>query len=182
MEYERKEIWLPVLKLCSFDSAWNITATYYFKEGRFYVSDKGRFMRDGKIRIVKPDGVGTFTYSLDKHRFKLHQIVLQTFRPEGVKDGNSPDHIDRNDRTNNCLSNLRWANKDVQNSNRENKSYKYKKVYCSETNETYTSCQEAEKKLALPKNMVSRVARGQRKTVHGYHFSFIEEENGLDRK
>lgn len=168
------EKWLPVLRLYSFDSKYHITGVYNFKKGKYFVSDQGRFMRDGEIITTKADGVGTYTFSLDGHRFKLHQIVLQTFRPEGIKDGYSPDHIDRNNRQNNSLPNLRWADKQTQAENRENRTYKYKKVYCKETDKVYESCQKAESELFLPRNMVSRVARGERKSVHGYHFKYLE--------
>lgn len=170
------EIWLPVKRLYSYDSIWNINNVYEFEDGRYMVSNCGRFMCNGVIKHVKSDSVGTFTFSLKGHRFKLHQIVLQTFQPEGIKDGYSPDHIDRNRRWDNSINNLRWANRKIQYKNRDNASYKYKSVYCKETNKIYKSCQEAEKSLKLPKNMVSRVARGKRKTVHGYHFTYLASE------
>lgn len=173
---EEKEVWLPVKKLYSFDSYWNIDKLYVFDNDRYMVSDKGRFMRDGKIQETKPDAVGTITFSLDRHRFKLHQIVLQTFKPDGIKDGFSPDHIDNKRRWDNSLSNLRWADKRTQIKNRENKEYKYKAVFCKETNAFYRSCQKAEKVLSLPKNTVSRVARGERKTIHNYHFYFLKDK------
>lgn len=167
------EKWLPVKELVSFDSRWRIKDKYTFPDGKYYVSDKGRFMRDGKICFVKKDNVGTYTYCLEKHRFKLHQIVLQTFLPEGIRDGYSPDHIDKN-RDNNSLTNLRWANMKTQVENRENKEHKYKKVLCKENKKIYKSCQHAEKDLELVKNTVSRVARGERDGIHGYHFEYID--------
>lgn len=168
-----REKWMPVLQLYSFDSNWNIVKKYEFQEGKYYVSDAGRFKRDGKIVQIKPDSVGTYTVQLDRHRFKLHQIVLQTFMPEGIVNGCSPDHIDRERRWDNSLGNLRWANKYLQAYNRDNKEYKYKTVYCPETGVVYKSCQDAEKTLGIAHNMVCRVARGERKSVHGYHFSYV---------
>lgn len=98
--------------------------------------------------------------------------MMQSFYPDGIKDGVSVDHIDRNPR-NNHLSNLRWADKKTQVSNRENKEYKYKKVMCMNNNKIYKSCQEAEADLGLVRNTVSRVARGVRKSIHGYKFVFV---------
>ena len=82
-----------------------------------------------------------------------------------------PDHISRN-RKDNSLSNLRWATRAMQYYNRENKAYKTKLVKCSETGVVYNSCQEAEDELGLTRNTVSRVARGERKSIHGYHFVY----------
>ena len=168
-----EEKWMPVKVLYRFDSKYNIVEKFCFPEGKYYVSDKGRFMRNGKIRNTKVDSVGTYTFALDKHRFKLHQIVLQTFKPEGIRNGYTPDHINRFNRQDNSLANLRWANMETQVYNRENSEYKKKKVFCCETDKVYGSCAEAEKELGLPHNMVSRVARGERHTVRGYHFEYI---------
>ena len=52
------------------------------------------------------------------------------------------------------------------------KLYKYKKVYCLNNNTLYNSCQDAEKHLNLVKNTVSRVARGERKSIHNYKFVY----------
>ena len=137
------------------------------------MSDKGRFRVDGVVRNAKASKVGTITYKLGGHRFKLHEIVLQTFCPEGIKDGYTPDHIDRRDRLNNSLSNLRWADKQMQVYNRENKEYKYKRVLCNENGIIYKSCQQAEKELGITHNTVARVARGERKVTCGYTFRFV---------
>ena len=51
--------------------------------------------------------------------------------------------------------------------------YKTKKVKCINNNTIYNSCKEAEINLNLAKNTVSRVARGERKSVKGYKFVYI---------
>lgn len=165
------EIWREVAKLCSRNSRWEIVDWYYFPKGIYYVSSFGRFKRKGEIISNKADSVGVITVSIKGHRFKLHEVVLQTFYPEGNISGCSPDHISRN-RKDNSLSNLRWATRSEQYSNRENKAYKTKLVKCSETGVVYNSCQEAEDELGLTRNTVSRVARGERKSIHGYHFVY----------
>lgn len=173
VELNKEEIWMEVKSLWSSNIFNEFVREYTFESGKYHVSNMGRFKRDGVISNVKEDSVGTYVYSLGGKRFKLHQIVLQTFHPEGIVDGNSPDHIDRNNRKDNSLENLRWATRQVQVTNRENKEYKYKKVKCENNNVVYNSCQDAEEALCLVKNTVSRVARGGRKSIHGYTFSYV---------
>ena len=172
-----QEIWKDVLKLHSRNSRWEKVKEFVFPNGLYQVSNLGRFKRKGVIAKCKPDSVGTITLSLKRHRFKLHEIVLQTFMPEGDLDGYSPDHIDRNNRTNNSLDNLRWADRNTQYYNRENKSYKYKKVLCLQNGIVYNSCREAEDCLGLAHNTVSMVARGVLKSIRGYNFIFASNNN-----
>jgi len=167
------EEWRMVTKLYSRNSRWEKVKEYIFQNGVYYVSSLGRFMVKGKIKENKRDSVGTITYVLGNHRFKLHEIVLQTFLPEGNLDGYSPDHIDRSRRFDNSLSNLQWADRETQYSNRDNTSYKNKSVFCFQNNKLYNSCKEAEKELNLTHNTVARVARGERKSIHGYSFKFV---------
>lgn len=159
------------------NSKWEITTTHLFTHRHYQVDEIGNFYRNGKIKEVKPDKKGNLVFLLIddnyiKLRFKVHQIILQTFDPYGIKNGLSCDHIDRA-RLNNNINNLRFANRKTQFNNRENTIYKLKKVYCENTNIIYSSCQEAEIKLKLVKNTVARVARGNRKSIHGYKFSFV---------
>ena len=133
----------------------------------------GRIKRRNKVMNYKPDEKGYTTIMIKRHRFKLHQIVLQTFCPEGIQNGYVVDHIDRNPR-NNRLSNLRWANREIQYLNRNNSAKQsYKKVYCIETNTIYPSCRIAESELNITHNTVARVARGERESTKGYHFKFV---------
>lgn len=168
-----------VLVLKKQDSSWNITSTHKFTFRNYEVDEFGNFYRDGKIADVKPDGKGSKFFLLiddenKRVRFKAHQIVMQTFFPKGLKNGFSVDHKDRN-RLNNSLSNLRYANHSEQYSNRENIVYKYKSVICINNGKKYKSCQHAEQELGLVHNTVSRVARGERKSIHGYKFKYAEE-------
>lgn len=167
------EIWKDVLVLYSYDSVWNIKNKYTFKKGKYKVSNLGRFKRNDKIVIVKPNSKLDYVFSLNNHRFKLHQIVLQTFEPNGIKNGYSPDHINRFDRLNNSLSNLRWADRKTQYNNRDNSEHQYKKTKCLNNGVIYNSCQEAEKKLGLCHNTVSMVARGDIPSIRGYKFKYI---------
>lgn len=169
-----EEEWRDVLQLWSFDSYYNKVKLYTFPMGEFRVSNLGRFMRNGQICDARPDAVGTKTFCLHCHRFKLHQIVLQTFCPEGIMDGYTPDHINRCNRGDNSLKNLRWASWETQVANRDNSGKKrFKPVLCDNNGAIYESCAKAEIILDLPRNTVSRVARGGRKEQSGYKFHFV---------
>lgn len=169
----KNEIWLQVLELYSYYSDWKLKNRYTFEYGKYFVSNYGRLMINNVIVYNKPDKRNNIFYSLNGKRFKIHQIVLQTFDPSGIKDYYTVDHIDRNNRLDNSLCNLRWANRKIQYENRDNKSYKTKKVFCKYNNKIYNSCQDAELDLNLTKNTVARVARGERKSIHGYEFKYI---------
>ena len=158
-------------------SSWDVISKHTFCNRNYEVDDEGNFYSNGIKKIVKPDKSLSFSYGLTDDnnvqvRFKLHQIILQTFCEGKLKDGLSVDHKDRN-RLNNNLSNLRFATRKEQYDNRENKEYKYKPVICINNQIKYESCQNAEDKLGLVKNTVSRVARGERKSIHGYKFKYI---------
>lgn len=167
------EKWLPVLELYSYYSDWKLKDKYTFEYGKYFVSNYGRLMINNVIVYNKPDKRNNIFYSLNGKRFKIHQIVLQTFDPSGIKDYCTVDHINRNNRLDNSLSNLRWADRKIQCENRDNKSYKTKKVFCKQNNKIYNSCQDAELDLNLIKNTVARVARGERKSIYGYEFKYI---------
>lgn len=165
-----------VQKLIKQSSAWKLTSSHYFTHRHYQADDDGNFYRDGIIRDVKPDRKGNkFFFLIDDNRksvrFKAHQIVLQTFDPDGLKDDLSVDHKNKN-RLDNRLKNLRYATHEIQFENRDNLSYKYKKVKCINNGIVYDSCQDAEIKLKLVKNTCSRVARGERKSIHGYKFYY----------
>ena len=167
-----QEIWKPIKKLIRFNKRHEIVKEIFLDDG-YYVSNRGRIMlSNGEISRMKPNHKGYTTIQFRKEKFKLQQIIMQIFHPEGIRNGVSVDHIDRNPR-NNHLDNLRWASDSLQNCNRK-VNFKCKKVKCVENGVVYSSCQEAEDSLGLVRNTVSRVARGKRKSIHGYHFIFVD--------
>lgn len=168
------EVWLPVLKLYSYNSDWSRDKEYLFNHGEYFVSNLGRFKKKDKIMKGSIDYKGYTVVSLKRKRFKLHQVVMQVFHPSGYFPGSSVDHINRNNKQDNSVFNLRWASKEIQFMNRENCRYKTKNVLCLNNNTVYDSCASAEEKLGLVKNTVSRVARGERASIHNYKFIFVE--------
>lgn len=167
-----KEIWKPVTRMARYNECLEIVRWIDLK-GMVSVSNLGNIKRaNGTIPSTKPDKRGYVVVCIEHNRFRLQQVIMQTFHPEGIKDGVSVDHINRNTLNNN-LSNLRWATKDIQFANRENKAYKYKKVKCLNNGMVYNSCQEAEALLGITRNTVARVARGERKNTNGYNFVFV---------
>jgi hypothetical protein len=168
---------MKVLKLKKQDSSWKIVSEHTFYKSDYRIFEDGSFYRGIRKVVNKPDAKGDIFVQLTddnniKVRFKIHQIVAQTFLPNKLKDGCSVDHINRN-RLDNSLLNLRIASRQTQYTNRENVEYKYKKVMCLTNNITYKSCRHAEISLRLTFNTVSRVARGDRKSIHGYEFKYV---------
>jgi hypothetical protein len=165
-----------VLELKKQNSSWEITTTHTFKKRLYEISENGDFYSNGKKSKAKPDKKQSiFVRLIDDNgfgvRFKIHQIVGQCYLNEPIKDHYSIDHIDRN-RLNNHYSNLRVASRKTQYMNRENVVYKQKTVFCLNNREYYDSCLIAEAALGLPKNTVSAVCRGVKKSIRGYKFIF----------
>ena len=180
----RKEIWKPVTRLMKFDSSYNIVGIIDICNG-YQISSEGRLKYKDKIRKNRPEPKGyiqDFLFGIDgkRYRFKRHQIVMQTLKKAEYRNGFTVDHMNR-DTKDNRVENLRWVSLKIQCENRENKSYKYKQVLCLNDGEIYKSCQEAEKNYGLVKNTVSRVARGERKSIHGFEFVYTKDY-GVERR
>lgn len=172
-----EEIWEKVSRLYRMNSKYEIICEVNIDDG-YEVSTKGNLCVLGKLRRGSVDRNGYICDFLrgrdgNFYRFKRHQIVMQTFKMDEYFPGYTIDHIVRSSVLDNSLNNLRWASISTQVENRENKAYKYKKVICENDGKIFCSCQEAEKWYGIPKNMLSRVARGERKTVHDLSFKYL---------
>lgn len=149
------------------------------------VSSAGRIQnrKSGTVWMPKPtDGHGGYCYVADPQgkMHSVHRLVAQAFLADSA-DPEKPevDHID-GDRSNNCVSNLRWANRVEQVKNR-------KKVAVNSKNTTkairsidskghvaeYPSAREATKATGVAFGLISRVALGNQRSSKGYKFEFV---------
>lgn len=170
---------MRVNKLYKFDELWNIKSEHYFDNRKYFISNFGRLKYDNKItnnkyNTYKTELVNAFIdNNNNRERFKRHQIVAQTFLEGEYVKGYSPDHINRFERFDNSVFNLRWASRDIQCINRDNIGNRNKEVKCLNNNIIYRSCAEAERDLNLTFNTVAPVARGEKSSVFGYKFTYV---------
>lgn len=177
MYFGEPEDWRRVMRLVKFDADLNVKSVHWFNVECF-VSSLGRIAKNGIVCNLSYDNQMCLTTMLtdtdgNHVRFKRHQIVMQTFYPLGRMDGGTVDHIHNDRRYDNSIYNLRWADKNTQCRNRENNRNKSKPVMCIPSGEIFSSCKEAEIEYGLSRNTVSRVANGERESVHGYRFCYL---------
>lgn len=82
------------------------------------------------------------------------------------------DHIDR-EKTNNSLSNLRWADKIEQATNRDDVK-PFEAIDQQGNKHRFQSTHDAERQMGFKNQNISKCLRGQRKTHHGYRFIYIQ--------
>lgn len=171
------EDWRRIMRLVKYDTDLNVKSVHWFNVDCF-VSSLGRIAKNGIICDLSYDDQMCLTTMLtdtdgNKVRFKRHQIVMQTFFPNGRMEKGTVDHIHSNRRYDNSIYNLRWADKETQCGNRNNNRNKSKPVMCIPSGEIFSSCKEAEIQIGLSRNTVSRVAGGERESIHGYRFCYL---------
>lgn len=171
------EDWRKVMRLVKYDIDLSIRSVHRFDMNCF-VSSLGRLMRDGEICNLSFDNQLSLTSMFtdtegNQVRFKRHQIVMQTFHMAERQEGETVDHIHSDRRYDNSIYNLRWADKGTQCWNRNNSANKPRPVMCVPSGEIFSSCREVEDLFGLARNTVSRVASGERESIHGYRFCYL---------
>lgn len=119
---------------------------------------------------------------------KAHRLVMSTFAPELYFKGAVVDHIDADDTTNNCISNLRWFSlKDnagtehfrekqrIAQTNHPKKSYKVRVTFPDGHQEIFPSAKEVDRSLGLRLHATSsciNLCNGYYKK-HNLYFEYV---------
>ncbi len=153
---------------------------------RYEVSSLGRIRnkKSGYVskRKPKPSGYIQITLTRDDKKVQtvaVHRLVAKTFLPK-IEGKEEVDHINQ-DRSDNRLCNLRWANRKDQMSNtaKITKKKGIPVVQLTSDGEVvgrWKTIKEAEDQLKIPPGKIGVVCRGKRKTTGGYAWKFDREE------
>ena len=174
LETYEDEIWKD-LKDSIFDEVNKFT--------NYKVSNYGRIKGHLK-NIMKPCGInGAYTIQLRHNKvakyMRVHRLVLMAFnvpRPEGKDE---VDHIDSNS-LNNKLSNLQWANRQMQVDNentKTKKTIKIKAILMSNKEEKiYEGVKAMAKEIKVTINKIYKCIAD--KTIFkGYKFELVDDDN-----
>lgn len=151
-------------------------------EGFYEVSTLGRVRNSRTRRILSPQRArgGYLFVQLCRpgqcKPCKIHRLVATAFleNPNNFpqvnhKNGNTAD---------NRVSNLEWCSQEynIWHEHRvlgkNNKATR--RVLCVETNEVFSSHEEAAAKVGVSKQMISFACCGRRKTAKGYHWKYLD--------
>lgn len=166
-------------------------------EGRYAISQNGQIWSYRSKKFLKPkinrygyqvvtlyDGTGI----IGRKTCLVHQLVALTYIPNS-NHFPTVDHIDRN-RTNNHVSNLRWATAYTQNHNQTLSAGKAGGIKVSKAVEqrdiihheklisTYPSSMAASQALfgdSSKNSLINRCANGNKKSAYGYWWCFVGE-------
>lgn len=164
----------------------------YILQSVYLISTLGKIKNSSTNRILKvykqKDGyVRVKLYKNGKSKvFSVHRLIASHFISN---PNNYPtvDHID-NDRSNNKLSNLRWASYSQQARNIGKRGRLTRKVSMNDTNtgeviQIYGSIKEAAADIpGSDHRLISMVCRNKRKTHAGYSWKYVDTESYSDEK
>ena len=166
-------------------------------EGLYKVSTAGEVLsvKTNKIRAQETDKDGykkVTLYNKGKcKRFFVHRLVALTYL-QNPHNKAEIDHIDTN-RSNNSISNLRWATRQ-ENRNNQKSLQKYKRIdyrtnlgktgklaknskpiLCIQLNKVYYGCMQAQRQLGVDHRHIQDVLhnRARRKRAGGYHWKYV---------
>lgn len=169
------EVWV----LC-YDSIYDEVNEY----PNYRVSNKGRIksQEDNIMSINSRSGTSliSLTNGVTRKSFKVHRLVMMAFNKENLENKPEVDHIDSN-RLNNCLENLRWADREDQLNNIESRKKlqrprprrnKQIKVTYGGVTQIYYGLQKLSDQLHIHKNTISKYSKSG-KEYKGYKFEIL---------
>ena len=152
-------------------------------EGFYQVSNLGKILslnykNTGKAELMNPskDKDGYFQVHLRKNgeskMCKVHRLVAEAFIPN-PENKPTVDHIDRN-KLNNFVGNLRWADIELQNNNRDLSTISKPVLQYTLDGEfirEWESTQECGRN-GFNQSLVAACCRGERKSHKGFRFMY----------
>lgn len=132
----------------------------------------------GQILTSISTSNGYLVVFIDKRAKRIHRLVLEAFVGPCPK-GQESRHLD-SDRQNNCLDNLCWGTRSENAQDRLKTGYRG--VQCKPVRrgdgKIFKSATEAAQAIGTSQGNVSCICRGIGKTIKGYSFEYMEEEDG----